>query len=98
MMPHPLNSRLPGVGPGSPEPFVVVDGAVCKEVVAEVVAILMYGVTNADGAVWLHCAHHVDATDVAAATSCAMLHDAMAQLAIAWMASSKCAPLQMQSE
>jgi len=49
-------------------------------------------------AVWLHCAHHADATDVADAKSCTMLHDAMAQFAIAWMARLKCALLQIQSE
>lgn len=91
MMPHHLNSYLPvGLGVGTPFvvetplwPFVVVVG-VCKVVV--VVGVLMYGVTKADAAVWLHCAHHVDATDVAAAKSCTMLHDAMAQLEIAWTA------------
>ena len=90
-MPHSLNSYLPlGLGVGTPFvvgdtplwPLVVVDG-VCKEVVA---GILVYGVTKAGNAVWLHCAHHVDATDVAAAKSCTMLHDAMAQLEIAWTA------------
>jgi hypothetical protein len=49
-------------------------------------------------AVWLHCAHHADATDVADAKSCTMLHDAIAQFAIAWMARLKCALLQIQSE
>jgi hypothetical protein len=81
MMPHPFNSHLPDVGTGLPWPFVVADG-VCKGVVG----ILVYGVTKAGAAVWLHCAHHVDATDVASAKSCTMLHDAMAQFAIAWMA------------
>ena len=90
MMPHSLNSYLPvGLGVGTPLvvetplwPVVVVDG-VCKVVV---VGVLMYGVTKVGAAVWLHCAHHVDATDVAAAKSCTMLHDAMAQLEIAWTA------------
>ena len=58
----------------------------------------MYGVTKPGAAVRLHCAHHVDATDVAAATSCGMVHDALAQLAIAWMARLKCMPSQIQSE